>query len=291
MTTIAEEAFWNLVAAARAESGIAAEERRVLNACVLKLGLEPSRAREIQAAAEAENPPRIRVPKDAQGRLDTLRAVLEVAAADGTIAPKELNVVRALAGRCGIPTETLDRLLAVALRRSPHKLDQAFAALKPAADPGPELMEVGPPPTGGTPASRELLRSMPFGARLAPRIRICELCRRPFGDRDPYAQYCRPCVLNVGVRNLTAGKIETLAGLLFLLFLGPAAFLVQKITGLWSWGYDAMRAGDAHLNYAYSRRRGSSLYLLAPAAGVTALLAWLAAWGISTLITAPLRKR
>jgi hypothetical protein len=47
----AEEAFGNLVAAARAEGGIAPEEQRILNAYVLRLGLEAGRARDIQAAA------------------------------------------------------------------------------------------------------------------------------------------------------------------------------------------------------------------------------------------------
>src|SRR5687768_1585794 len=201
MSTAAEEAFWNLVAAARAEDIIRPDETRVLNAYVLKLGLDPKRAKEIQAAAEAEDPPRIRVPKDPGARLDTLRVVLEVAAADGTIGPKELAVVRALAGRCEIPPAKLGPLIAVALRKSTARLDKAFAALKSPGEQGPELVEFSGP-VEEDPRARELLRKMPFAARLAPRVRPCEMCRLPFGNRDAYAQYCPPCVLNVGVRNL-----------------------------------------------------------------------------------------
>lgn len=279
MNGAAEEAYWNLVAAARAEDIIRPDETRVLNAYVLKLGLDPRRAKEIQAAAEAEDPPRIRVPKDPRARLDTLRAVLEVAAADGTIGPKELAVVRALAERCGIPPGKLGPLLAVALRRSTSKLDKAFAALKSPAEEGPELVEFSGP--AEEPArARELLRSMPFAARLAPPARNCAMCRLPFGDRDPYAQYCRPCVVNVGVRNVTGGRVETLAGLLFALFLIPAAYLVEKQTGLWSWGWEAGRAWNG--GYSYRKRRAAGLMI--PAAGLTMIVAWLPAWGISTLV-------
>ncbi|HEX7897567.1 MAG TPA: TerB family tellurite resistance protein [Planctomycetota bacterium] len=291
MSTPAEEAFWNLVAAARAEDVIRPDETRVLNAYVLKLGLDPQRAKEIQAAAEAEDPPRIRVPKEPQARLDTLRAVLEVAAADGTIGPKELAVVRALAERCAIPPGKLGPLLAVALRRSTSKLDKAFAALKSPGDAGPELIEFKGP-VEESPRARELLRRMPFAARLAPPVRSCASCRLPFGNRDPYAQYCRPCVVNAGMRNWTG--CETLAGSLFLLFLFPAAYLVQKTTGLWSWGYYAGREMEAldtsSYRYPYRRRPSWQLLMLIPAAGVTVLAAWLPAWGISELVTALLRK-
>lgn len=291
MNTPAEEAYWNLVAAARAEDGIAADEQRVLNAHVLKLGLDSARAREIQAAATAENPPRIRVPKDGKGRLDTLRAILEVAAADGSIAPKELGVIRALAERCSIPTSSLDRLLALALRKSPDKLDKAFASLQSGGD-GPELIEFTGP-VRNAPASP--LRSMPFAARLAPATRTCEDCRLAFAHRDAYARYCRVCVVNHGVKNITGGRVETLAGLLFLLFLIPAGFLVQKLTGLYSWGYYAGREMDAYdydRSYSYRRRRSSwSLYLLVPALGLTVIVAWFPAWMIALAVERMLRKR
>lgn len=276
----AEEAYWNLVAAARAEDGIAPDERKVLNAYVLKLGLDGARAREIQAAAEAENPPRIRIPKDGKGRLDTLRAVLEVAAADGSVAPKELAVIKALGERCAIRPDTLNRLLAVAMRKSADQLDKAFAALKSAGDAGPELVEFAGAIRGGP---NSPLRSIPFAARLAPAEATCADCGFRFGDRNAYARYCRVCRVNHGVRNLTGGRIETLFGLCFLLLLVPAGFLVEGATGLWSWGW---HAGDTA---SYRRKRG--LVLMLPAFGATALLAALAAWGISALIARLLRDK
>lgn len=280
MNTPAEEAYWNLVAAARAEDGIAPDERRVLNAYVLKLGLDSARAREIQAAAEAETPPRIRIPKDGKERLDTLRAILEVAAADGSVAPKELAVIKALGERCAIRPDTLNRLLAVALRKSADALDRAFAALKSAGDAGPELVDV-PRPLQGGPNSP--LRSIPFAARLAPAERICADCGFRFGDRSAYARYCRVCQVNHGVRNLTGGRIETVFGLLFVLLLVPAGFLVEGVTGLWTFGWNANQSGAF-------RRRGGLVPML-PAFGLTALLAALVAWGLSALIARLMRDK
>ncbi len=285
----AEEAYRNLVAAARAEQGIAPEEQKVLHAYVLRLGLDPARARELQVLAEAENPPRLRIPKDTKGRLDTLRAVLEVVAADGSIAPKELAVAKALAERLSIRGWAFDGLVTAALRK---RLDRAFAALKVEGVEGAETTEFAGPVTAPTKA-REVLRAMPFVARLAPSLRNCAGCRLAFGNRDAYAEYCRSCRLERGIKDLTAGRCESLMGLLFLLLLLPAAFLVQATTGLWSWGFESMRwHRDFHAGVSYRyRRRSTGVFYLFPAAGLTAITAWLVAWGVSSLVLALLRRR
>lgn len=270
MSTPAEEAFRNLVAAARAEGGISSEERKVLNAQVLKLGLDPARAREIQAAAEAERPPRLRVPRGTRERLDTLRAVLEVVAADGRVAPKELGLLRALAERLSIRGWDFDGLLRAALRRSSPALDRAFAALKVEGLEEPERMDV-PAPRPERPRSAEALRALPFAARLAPLQRSCAGCLLPFTDRNPYERRCRICALDDKVKAWTAGRIETLTGLLFALLLLPVGWAVEASTGLWSWGWQAA--------WPSSRRR-PSLVLLLPALGLSAAVAYLAAGAI-----------
>ena len=124
---------------------------------------------------------------------------------------------------------------------------------------------------------------MPFAARLAPTTRGCADCGLAFGDRDAYARYCRVCQMNHRVRNLTGGRIETLFGLLFLLCLVPAGFLVEWMTGLWSWGW--------HLHDRRLYRRRDRWLPITPALVLSALLAALAAWGLSALITRRLRSR
>lgn len=270
MNTPAEEAFWNLVAAARAEDGISTAEQRVLNVYVLKLGLEAGRAREIQAAAEAESPPKIRIPKDGRTRLDTLRRVLEVAAADGTIAPKELRLLQALGERCGIPPDSLRRLLAVALRKSAPKLDQAFAALGAAGDVGPELIEL-PAPT-------------PFGDP-------CASCGLPFVSKDRYACYCRACVEKRGVRNPRPGRWMLASFCVFALLAG---LVVEQKTGLWSLGVRAKHEWEVHRreSHRHDKDRFSGDFLLLPALGLTLIPAWLGSWGVYGLaLLAARRKR
>lgn len=268
MNTPAEEAFWNLVAAARAEDGIAPDERRVLNAQTLKLGLDAPRAREIQAAAEAETPPKLRVPKDGKARLDTLRRVLEVVAADGTIAPKELRLVQALGERCAIPPDVLRRLMAVALRKSAPKLDQAFAALSAAGDVGPELVELPALKPSGIP---------------------CAGCGRPFLSKDRYACYCRSCVESRNARNPRSGPWLLAAFLLFALIAGVA---VERKTRLWSLGIRAKHEWDQYHwdTYRRYRERVPGDFMLLPAIGLTVVPAWLATWGFSAALPALLRS-
>lgn len=280
----AEEAYGNLVAAARAEQGISPSEQKILNAYVLRLGLDPARARELQVLAEAENPPRLRIPKDTKGRLDTLRAVLEVVAADGSIAPKELAVAKALAERLSIRGRAFDDLVKAALRK---RLDRAFADLKVEGIEGPELEElraVPPPP-------RQALRTMPFVARLAPATRFCSGCRESFADRDAYAATCRCCRLERGIKDFTGGWCETVVGLLFVLFLIPVGILVEHWTGLWSWGFASMRWDEGYRTTGWRRRRGPSVWYLFPAAGLTLIPAWLAACVVSSLLRSLLRRR
>lgn len=271
MSTPAEEAFWNLVSAARAEDGISPEERKVLNAQVLKLGLDPARAREIQAAAEAEHPPRLRVPRGTRERLDTLRAVLEVVAADGRIAPKELGLLRALAERLSIRGWDFDGLLKAALRRSSPALERAFAALKVEGVEASERTDV-PVPRPERRRSGDAWRALPFAARLAPLQRTCAGCYLPFTDRNPYERRCRVCALDEKVKAWTAGRIETLTGLLFALLLLPLGWAVEASTGLWSWGWEAA--------WTPSSRRKPGLVQLLPALGLSAAVAYLAAGAI-----------
>lgn len=273
MNDPAEEAFWNLVSAARAEDGISPDERRVLNAYTLKLGLDPARAREIQAAAEAETPPKLRVPKDGKSRLDTLRRVLEVVAADGTIAPKELRLIQALAERCAISSDTLTRLLAVALRKSAPKLDQAFATLSAAGDVGPELMELPKPKPAGPPG--------------VP----CASCGLPFVSRDRYACYCRSCVATRNVRN---PRPAFWMGVSFVVFLFVAGFIVEKRTRLWSLGLEARRE-VRELDRRHSpwrRLRDLGEYMFIPALLLTIVPAWLGSWAVHGIVArAAKRKR
>ncbi len=284
----AEIAYWNLVSAARAEQGIAAEEQRVLNAHVLKLGLDPDAARRIQKEAEAENPPRMRIPKDGPGRLATLRAVLEVVAADGSLAPKELAVVRALGDRVSLDESALDRLVKAALRREKGALDRAFAALGDrGAGEGVELV-ILPAPRPEPRRAGELFRSMPFAARLAPRYRSCRACGLAFANEDRYAQYCRDCRIHEKISELTGGRIETLTGALFVVLVIPAAFIVHATTDLWSWGWSQM---GSRPGYGYRRsHRGDWIYLV-PAVLASAIPAWLAAWAITRLVVSLGRRR
>lgn len=282
----AEIAFWNLVATARLDQGVGAEEQRVLNAQVVKLGLDPDRARQIQKEAEAERPPRIRIPKDGPGLLSTLRAVLEVIAADGSIAPRELAVVRALAERLPLNAATVDHLVKAALTGSAKKLDLAFAALSPpAGEAGIDFAEV-PRPRRDPPRPLEALRSLPFAARLASRFRTCPACGLTFANQDSYAGYCRDCRIHEKICELSGGRIETLAGALFVLFLLPVGYMVENFCGLWSWGWEMLTAPRPL--HAYSSRRGGWIYLV-PFAALTALVAWLAACLVAYVITSAFR--
>lgn len=286
----AEEAYRNLAAAARADGDISPAEGRILNAYEVRLGLDAARARELRAAAEAETPPRIHVPPGGKERLDTLRAVLELSAADGSISPRELAVARALADRLSFGAKDLERLTAAALRRSKNALDKAFAGLRVSDLAGADVVDFAA--EGARDRSREVLRSLPFAARLAPAVRYCGYCRQSFAARDPYDTYCRTCRLDLTDPVAAGRRGEWLTGVLWLVLLVPSAYAVEHATGLWSWGYEALvaNAPERAFNRRGKLKTGHAVYIM-PAAAVSVALAWGVAWGIGALYMLLVNRR
>jgi hypothetical protein len=282
----AEKAYWNLVVAAKADEGISPEEQKVLNAHVVRLGLDADRARGIQSAAVSQSPAHLKAPSDPLKGLETMRALLEVAAADGSVSPGELKVARTLAEHLRITKSGLESLVAAALDRSARKRDRAFGRAKPSPGPGDEVVYLpplpDPHPRGG------FVRFVPFVARLAPASRTCGRCGLRFADRNPYAVTCRVCTDGFSIPPApTPVAQETLFSILFALFLVPAGLLAEQWTGLWSWGN---QMGQRSAYTSWRRRRGDVIYIL-PAVGVTIALAWLPAWGLTWLFLRAFRKR
>lgn len=284
----AERAYWNLVVAANADGGIAPEEQKVLNAHAVRLGLEAGRAREIQALALATSPAHLKAPADPLKGLEAMRALLEVAAADGSVSPAELKVARTLAEHLRITRSGLETLVKAALGTSERKRDRAFGKVQASAGTGEEVVFLpplpDPHPRGG------LVRTMPFVARLAPMRRDCVRCGKEFAARNPYLLECRICR---GKWSLppepTAIAQESLFAALCILFLVPSGLLVENLSGLWSWGIEMARSSSGR-SWGWGRRRDRTGYLI-PAIGVTLGLAWLAAWGLTWLLLRAFRRR
>ncbi|MBI5367684.1 MAG: hypothetical protein HZA54_11655 [Planctomycetes bacterium] len=125
--------YWNLVTAAHAEDGISPAEERALRAQAERLGLARAEADEIHREVTTAPRLQLKIPQDAGRRWQALCALLDVAAADGTLAPKEVALAQGLARAAGIPPTRLPALLQAALQASPGTRRRAYEKVRPGA--------------------------------------------------------------------------------------------------------------------------------------------------------------
>jgi hypothetical protein len=282
----AEKAYWNLVVAANADAGISPEEQKVLNAHAVRLGLDAARAREIQAAALATSPAHLKAPADPLKGLEAMRALLEVAAADGSVSPAELKVARTLAEHLRITRTGLESLVQAALGKSERKRDRAFGKVEATAGSGEEVVYLppiaDPHPRGG------LVRSMPFVARLASMTRDCIHCGLEFAARNPYLLVCRVCRRKHELPpEPTPIAQESLFAGICIILLVPSGLLLEQTLGLWSWGFKMAGSSESR---SWGRRRGVPVHLY-PAIGLTLGLAAGVAWGLTWLLLRAFRRK
>ncbi len=264
----AESIFWNLAVAAAAEGEVVIAEAERLARHAERLGLSTERAAEIRAEAVAKKPVSLRMPKDEMARLDCLRSVLDIAAADGSISPREFAIARALATKAGVAEGKLQSMARSALRGV-----KRGTALETEAG---MVEEIELAPVSTPPRRSEFVRSLPFSASTT---RLCTSCGREFANSRPEARTCPMC--EPTPESIADERVDRLLGFAMWPCLAVAAVVLELMFGTWNW---AWRTSSAWGSSAWSDTGGN--YRRRRHQGTFALLAYVLPFGAAALATA-----
>ncbi len=264
----AESIFWNLSVAAAAEGDVVIAEAERLARHAERLGLSTERAAEIRAEAVAKKPVSLRMPKDEMARLDCLRSVLEVAAADGSISPREFAIARAIATKAGVSEGKLQSMARSALRGV-----KRGTALETEAEMVEEIeLAPAPPP----PRRNEFVRSLPF---VASGTRLCTSCGREFANRRAESRTCAVC--EPTPESIADEKVDRFLGFAMWPCLVVAAIVLEVAFGTWGWAWTTASSWGSK---AWSDTSGS--YRRRRHQGTFALIAVVLPFGAAALATA-----
>lgn len=121
--------------------------------------------------------------------------------------------------------------------------------------------------------------------------RTCQICLKSFAATDVHEQYCPECRRDVLDPRTSRRRGQWIYLPLFIALLLPVSLLVERWMGLWSSGYEALKA---HAPAAFMEdgefQTGHAVYIL-PAAIVSVALTAGVAWGVGTLFTRQVRRK